>query len=167
VATGVRVAAVDQNARSPNRSASSVITPAMTWARIILSSWASIAGIGSMLASWVCPEDTAGAPGPENSAWNSTWLTATDAASRPHESVRPASAVHTASESTNEAATPNQDGAASPPIVWENAATNVATAAAMVPRATRAHLESTSRPASHRLSLKCCHTFSSQNGVRT
>ena len=38
--------ATDQNARSPNRSASSVMMPAMTWARIILSSCASIAGIG-------------------------------------------------------------------------------------------------------------------------
>ena len=43
--------ATDQNARSPNLSASSVMMPAMTWARIILSSCASMAGIDRVPAS--------------------------------------------------------------------------------------------------------------------
>jgi hypothetical protein len=171
--------AMDQNARSPNLSASRVITPAMTWARIILSSCVSIEAIGGAPASWTCADDAAGAAGPENSVWNSSWLTATDAASRGHDRVRPASIVHTARESTKDAPTPNQEGAASPATACENAATNVAKAAATVPRATRAHLEFTSRsfPSNAVTEVRCrcrrrlpgsaIHRILLENGVRS
>jgi hypothetical protein len=143
---------MDQNARSPNLRASSVMTPASTWAENIRPSCPDmVAGAASPMAS--CAETAScawsvtavGAPTPENRPWNSTWLTATDAASRSHDSDRPASAVHTVTDSTNDASTPSQDGGVSPPSAWDSAATNVATAAAVVPRPTRAHLESTSR----------------------
>lgn len=70
-----------------------------------------------------------------NNVWNSVWLTTTDTDKRTSESLRPASRMHTISDSSNGTPIPTGPGMAPPPTTCENSAANVAIAAALAPRA--------------------------------